>query len=126
MKKPDPVIKTLRKVPGLRGQSDRALAALAPLVDEVDIAAGERLTREGIGAKEAFIVVEGDADVFVDGEAIATIGAGDFVGEIAMLDLGPALQPSGPGRRCGSSSSARKPSGPSSSTAALPVRWRHS
>src|SRR5437763_1172267 len=58
VKKPDPVINTLRNVPGLRGQSDRALTALAPLVDEVDIPAGERLTREGLVAKEAFVVVE--------------------------------------------------------------------
>ena len=89
MKKSDPVIKALRSVPGLRGLSDRALAALGPLVDEVDIAAGARLTREGLAAKEAFLIVEGDADVFVDGEAIATVGPGDFVGEMAMLDIGP-------------------------------------
>ena len=89
MKKPDPAIKALRSVPGLRGQSDRALAALVPLVDEVDIAEGTRLTREGLVAKEAFVVVEGEAEVFVDGEAVATVGPGDFVGELAMLDLGP-------------------------------------
>ena len=89
MKRPDRVIDILRSVPGLRGQTDRALAALAPLVDEVEVAAGQRLTCEGVTAKEAFVVVEGDADVFVDGEAIATIGPGDFVGEMAMLDVGP-------------------------------------
>jgi len=89
MKRPDAVIEALRSVPGLRGQSDRVLAALAPLVDEIDIAVGQRLTREGVAGQEAFVVVDGDAEVFVDGEAVATVGPGDFVGEMAMLDIGP-------------------------------------
>lgn len=89
MKIRDPVVNALRAVPGLRSQSDRVLAGLVPLVDVADIAQGQCLTREGVIGKEAFVVVEGAAEVFVDGEPIATVGPGDFVGEMAMLDIGP-------------------------------------
>jgi CRP/FNR family cyclic AMP-dependent transcriptional regulator len=89
MKRPDPVIEALRTVPGLRTQSDRDLARLAQLVDRADIPAGDRLTREGAMAHQAFLVIDGAADVFIDGEAVASVGPGDFVGEIAMLDTGP-------------------------------------
>jgi CRP-like cAMP-binding protein len=36
-----------------------------------------------------FVVLAGEADVFVDGELIATVGPGEFIGEMAMLDVAP-------------------------------------
>jgi CRP-like cAMP-binding protein len=89
MRTRDPRIDLLRTIPGLKGQSDRALAALAPLLDEIAFSPGDRLTREGVSGHEAFIILDGDAEVFVDGQSIATLGRGDFVGEIAMLDHAP-------------------------------------
>ena len=85
----DPVIDMLRAIPGLRSQRRRALAALAPLVDQAEIRPGSRLIREGVAGREAFVVVDGCADVFVDGELVATVGPGEFLGEMSMLDGGP-------------------------------------
>jgi CRP-like cAMP-binding protein len=79
----------LRTVPGLSGLSDRGLADLVPLVDRTDVGAGEVLTREGAISRQAFIVLAGRATVFIDGQAMATIGAGEFVGEMGMLDNQP-------------------------------------
>jgi len=60
-----------------------------PVIDMVRaIPAGHRLTREGVVGREAFVVLDGEADVFVDGELIATVGPGDVVGEVA-IDAGP-------------------------------------
>ena len=84
-----PVIALLRTVPGFEGLSERQLNELVTLVDEVTLGPGQVLTREGAAGREAFIVIEGQGDVFVDGEPIANVGPGEFVGEMAMLDHEP-------------------------------------
>ena len=84
-----PVIPLIRSVPGFEGLSERQLNELVPLVDEITLGPGQVLTREGAAGREAFIVIEGQGDVFVDGEPIANVGPGEFVGEMAMLDHEP-------------------------------------
>ena len=88
-RKHDPVVEQLRAVAGLAGLDDRTLRALARCVDEVQLPAGRTLTREGERGREAFIVTAGTGSVLVNGEVIATVGPGDFVGEMAMLELQP-------------------------------------
>ena len=39
--------------------------------------------------REFIVIVDGTATVAIDGQAVATLGAGDFLGEIALLDGGP-------------------------------------
>jgi CRP-like cAMP-binding protein len=46
---------------------------------------GERILRQGIRGSAFYVVVEGEASVLVDGEARATLGRGDFFGEISIL-----------------------------------------
>jgi len=88
MRKRHPVIGRLRTVPGLSHLPDRTLARMVPFVDEVEVA-GHVLTREGAVSREAFIVLTGQATVFADGEVVATIGPGEFIGEMGMLDNQP-------------------------------------
>ena len=38
---------------------------------------------------EFFVILEGKATVVMDGHPVATLGAGDFFGEVAALDGGP-------------------------------------
>ena len=91
MHRPDPRFELLRAVPGLGSLSDKDLAGLVVLLDEIRVDPGHILTREGVVAREAFIVVEGKADVFLDGELIATVGPGEFVGEMGMLERWPRV-----------------------------------
>ena len=70
----------------LRGQ---ALEEVASLTDEVDVKAGTELTHEGRSAAEFFVIVDGTVEVRRDGELLKTLGAGDFLGEIALVDGGP-------------------------------------
>lgn len=53
---------------------------------EVPIAAGRTLMREGGTARECFVIVDGTFVVTADGEPIATLGAGEIVGELALLE----------------------------------------
>lgn len=70
------------------GCSDRDLEHLARAVDKVTLAEGSVLTHQGDVGREAFIIVEGTAEVTRDGKAVATIGPGAVVGEMSLLDGG--------------------------------------
>jgi CRP/FNR family transcriptional regulator, cyclic AMP receptor protein len=63
-------------------------ADVARLADEVDVPSGYGLTEEGGYAREFFVVVEGTADVLRDGRLVATLGPGDFFGEVGLLGHG--------------------------------------
>ena len=65
------------------------LAAIEQLADEVDVPAGTVLTRQGGSGQEFFVIVEGRARVERDGRHLATLGPGDFLGEMALLDERP-------------------------------------
>jgi CRP-like cAMP-binding protein len=56
---------------------------------ELRFPAGEPLARQGENGHEFMVIVEGTARVEIGGHTIATIGSGDFFGEIALLDGGP-------------------------------------
>jgi CRP/FNR family cyclic AMP-dependent transcriptional regulator len=49
---------------------------------------GSAVTKEGAGAAGFFVIVEGNASVSVGGEVRATLGPGDYFGEIALIDEG--------------------------------------
>lgn len=77
---------------GLFSSCGRAqLATIAALTTEVDARPGQVLCREGAGGHEAFVVVEGEAEVSIGGTEVARIGPGGFFGELALLDGGPRV-----------------------------------
>jgi CRP/FNR family cyclic AMP-dependent transcriptional regulator len=51
---------------------------------------GETLTEEGSHGHRFHLLLEGSATVDRGGEEVATIGPGDFVGEIGLLGGGPS------------------------------------
>lgn len=61
------------------------LAHVARWMEEVRAAPGELLIEQGSMPYELFVIEEGSVDVVRDGEPLATLGAGDVVGEIALL-----------------------------------------
>lgn len=62
---------------------------VAGIADEIDLADGKELTREGAPAREFFVLVDGTADVVKNGKKINTLSAGDFFGEIALVHQSP-------------------------------------
>ena len=61
------------------------LATVSALADELSVPAGHELTREGEPGHEFVVIVEGAATVERGGDTVATLGPGDFLGEIALL-----------------------------------------
>lgn len=65
--------------------NEHELVELSRFATPVDVPAGTSLTVEGTLGRQALVLVEGTASVLRDGEKIATIKAGDIVGEIALM-----------------------------------------
>ena len=86
----DPKVTFLRALTGFSGLRDRDLVSLASLFDEVRTEAGERLIREGEPGHELFLLADGLALVSLREEALATVGAGELVGEMSLLDPAPS------------------------------------
>ncbi len=82
----DTKIEALRRAPLFDGLSRSELEQLARLAEDLEVDAGKVLTREGESGREFFVILEGEVDVARGGRTIATRGAGDFIGEIAILE----------------------------------------
>jgi CRP-like cAMP-binding protein len=82
----DAKLATLKRSPLFEGLSQKQLAHIARLSDDLDVAAGTVLCKEGSRGREFFVVVNGEAEVTKGGRHVATVGAGDFFGEIALLE----------------------------------------
>jgi CRP/FNR family transcriptional regulator, cyclic AMP receptor protein len=85
----DKKVEALKRAPLFEGLSRKELVQLARLTDDVEIPAGRVLCREGDRGREFFVLVEGKVDVARNGRGVATLGSGDFVGEISLLEPTP-------------------------------------
>lgn len=85
----DPRVTLLRKVPLFGVCDDKQLAFIASQVEEMDFAVGHTLCKQGESGEEFFVIVSGTADVQRDGHSVRQLDAGDFFGEIALIDHGP-------------------------------------
>jgi CRP/FNR family transcriptional regulator, cyclic AMP receptor protein len=75
----------LKSIPLFASLSDKELKQVAKLADEVDVAAGQHLVDEGRFAHEFFVIEDGEAEVQHGGQSVATLGPGDFFGEVALI-----------------------------------------
>ena len=82
-------IDLIRKVPLFARCSRAELKEIAVLADEIDLREGKEMTRQGAPGREFFVLLEGQAEVNRDGETINTLDAGDFFGEIALVEDTP-------------------------------------
>jgi CRP-like cAMP-binding protein len=78
----------LAGVPLFARLSGQALDRVASLTDEVDVGPGTQLTTEGRPGGEFFVILNGAVEVTRGGQSLRTLGSGDFLGEIALVDGG--------------------------------------
>jgi CRP-like cAMP-binding protein len=78
--------KELKSVELFSALKKNELQFVAQHSDEVDVTAGTRLAAEGRFAYEFFVIEDGTAEVTREGAQIATMGPGDFFGEIGLLE----------------------------------------
>ena len=82
-------IELLKSVPLFSQCTQKELAAVAAVADEIDLREGRELTRQGAPGREFFVLVEGEADVRRNGRKVRTLSGGDFFGEIALVTKRP-------------------------------------
>jgi CRP-like cAMP-binding protein len=85
----DQKLELLKRTPLLADLGRRELEEVGRLVDEIDVAPGKVLMRQGETGREFFVVVEGSVGIDRDGARIRALGPGDFLGEVALLSEGP-------------------------------------
>ena len=65
------------------------LQRVAELAEEVEAEKGAVLVDQGRVGQECYVILEGEASVYVSGEHIATSGPGSMVGEMALVEHQP-------------------------------------
>ena len=82
-------VQLLRNVRLFSACSDRELAKIAALADQIEVDKGAVLTVEGRPGGEAFVIASGSATAKLRGKKLATLSEGNFFGEMSLLDHGP-------------------------------------
>ncbi|MEX2556443.1 MAG: cyclic nucleotide-binding domain-containing protein [Actinomycetota bacterium] len=73
------------------GCDGKEISKIASLATEIAVPEGKVLAREGEAGREFYVILDGKADVEIGGNQVATLGPGDFFGEMALLDQGPRV-----------------------------------
>ena len=81
-------VDVLRTVPLFDGVPDGDLERLAERFQERSFPEGASLVEEGSTGTSFFVIGEGNATVSVGGDQRATLGPGDYFGEMAIVDEG--------------------------------------
>ena len=85
----DAKVELLRSVSLFAECTKQDLRRIAGLVDERDVRDRTVLMRQGEPGRECFVIVEGKAKATVRGSGSSSLGPGDVVGEMSLLDQAP-------------------------------------
>lgn len=78
----------LREVPLFARCKGPSIELIERLADEVDVPDGKVLMRQGDLGHEFFLIVDGRVRIERGGTTLATLGPGDYFGEIALIEEG--------------------------------------
>ena len=82
-------LEELRSVPLFSGLSDHELLWVLRTARAESFAPGATIIREGDIGGDFYLLTEGSVKVTADGAEVATLPAGSYFGEIALIDGGP-------------------------------------
>lgn len=86
----DPKEDRLRRLALFKGADREAIDHLASAADEVTVGAGHTLINQGHHHQEMYVLESGGAVVEIDGNQVAEIAAGEFVGELGYFNRSAA------------------------------------
>ncbi|MFK8025840.1 MAG: Crp/Fnr family transcriptional regulator [Ilumatobacter sp.] len=82
-------LESLKQVALFSGCTNKELQKVAKATDEITMTAGTMVMDQGQTGREAFVIVEGEVTVKRNNRKVTTLGPGDVVGEMSLLDRGP-------------------------------------
>ena len=77
------------RIPLFSEVSKKGLRAIVAAADEISVREGRDLVREGEHGRELYVIVDGTVRVTRKGRKVATMGPGDFFGELALISGAP-------------------------------------
>jgi CRP/FNR family transcriptional regulator, cyclic AMP receptor protein len=81
----------LANVSFFEGMERAELERVAALAERVEADAGAELTDQGRFGDTCYVIVEGAANVYMNGEYVTSLGSGTMVGEMALLEHRPRV-----------------------------------
>jgi CRP/FNR family cyclic AMP-dependent transcriptional regulator len=81
-----PMVESLREVPLFADLSKRDLKRLADSMKEISFPSGAEVVAEGNTGVGFFVILAGQARVSQQGQERGTLTAGDYFGEMALID----------------------------------------
>ena len=78
--------KNLKAIPAFSELTDEELHRIATFANEDSVSSGDELVREGDFSNEMIAIEDGTADVVRNGATVASLGPGDVIGEIGVLE----------------------------------------
>lgn len=82
------VAESLRRVPLFAALSNKDLKKLSGQMTARTFSEGDTITEQGQSGVGFFVIEEGNATVSIDNTVVRTLGSGDWLGEIALIDGG--------------------------------------
>ena len=80
------MVESLREVPLFADLAKRDLKRLADSMREQTFADGDEVVAQGKGGVGFFVILDGTARVTQDGSELRRLSAGDYFGEMALID----------------------------------------
>jgi hypothetical protein len=81
-------VEELAAIPLFSDLPPEQVARAAGWSREVRVTTGETVVERWDGARDFYVIIDGDAEVFVQDEYVRHLARGDFFGEVAALDWG--------------------------------------
>ena len=69
--------------------SQKDLGRIAKASNEVTLDEGQIMVDQGDAGRDAYVIIEGTATVKRNGRKVGTVGPGEAIGEMALIDHGP-------------------------------------
>lgn len=86
----DAKIDRLKQISLFRDANKQSLQHLASAADEISLRAGQQIIVQGHMHHEAYVIVSGSVEVEIEGNKVATVTAGQLVGELGFFGHWPA------------------------------------
>jgi CRP/FNR family transcriptional regulator, cyclic AMP receptor protein len=84
-------IEALERLPLFADLTRHELQGIARLFKDRCFPKGETVVKEGSGGAAFFVIESGEATVFIGGKEHSTLKAGDYFGEVALIDRGARM-----------------------------------
>ena len=83
------VIALLKSTPVFANTSEKSLESMTKSAVEKTVSPGEKVVQQGQGGVGFYLILEGKAEVIKDGKKLAELEAGNFFGELGVIDGQP-------------------------------------